>query len=177
MIIAAAAICAGCAKKAPLASTTFARPVDTVPAPPPPPETVPPMTGERALSEEEMFARKSLDELNAERPLGEVYFQLDDNSLTEAARQTLQRNADWLRRWTSTRATIEGHCDERGTSEYNLALGDRRAQAVKDYLVGLGIDGSRLQIVSKGKESPVCGDQHEDCWSRNRRAQSILTAK
>ena len=104
-------------------------------------------------------------------------FRLDDSAIDEEARATLQRGAEWLRRWTSTRVMIEGHCDERGTSEYNLALGERRANAVRAYLVSLGVDGTRLTVVSKGEESPVCIDHDEDCCFRNRRAQSTITAK
>lgn len=172
------ALSAACTKKPSLERVTFADPPATVPAPPPPPlQATTPSAPDRALSEDEIFARKSLEELNAERPLGDVFFALDDTAITEEGRLTLQRNAEWLHRWTSIRTVIEGHCDERGTSEYNLALGDRRANAVREYLVSLGIDGERLWVVSKGKESPVCADQHEDCWRRNRRAQSIITAK
>jgi len=177
MMLMVLAASGACAKKTPMVSAPVPMPVDAVAPPPPPPDAAPAAAPERELTEDEIFARKSLDQLNAERPLGAVFFQLDDNTLSDAARATLQRNADWLRRWTSTRTTIEGHCDDRGTGEYNLALGERRAHAVKAYLVGLGIDADRLLIVSRGEESPVCGDQHEGCWSRNRRAQPIITAK
>lgn len=178
MLLTVVATFSACAKRTPLAGATPPPSIETAPSPPPPPLDSAAMSApERALTEEELFARKSLDQLNAERPLGEVYFRLDDNSLTDEGRETLRRNAEWLRRWTSTRATIEGHCDERGTSEYNLALGERRAQTVREYLVSLGVDSSRLVTVTRGKESPVCGDAEESCWGRNRRAQSILTAK
>ena len=89
----------------------------------------------------------------------------------------LTKNATWMKRWPSTRITIEGHCDERGTPEYNIALGDRRASAVKAYMAGLGIAGDRVVVVSKGKESPVCTDSNEACWQQNRRGTPTLTAK
>ena len=89
----------------------------------------------------------------------------------------LQRNADFLKRWPSTRVRIEGNTDSRGTNEYNLALGDRRAAAVRDYLVGLGIAADRLQAISKGEESPTCTDEDESCWSKNRRGEFVFTAK
>jgi peptidoglycan-associated lipoprotein len=129
------------------------------------------------LSEDDLFARKTLDDLNAERPLGEVLFDYDSWTLDDQARATLQRNARWLMRWSSTRASIEGHCDERGTPEYNLALGERRANTVRDYLSSLGVPAERLVSVSKGKEAPVCNETNDGCWSRNRRGQLVLTAK
>jgi peptidoglycan-associated lipoprotein len=89
----------------------------------------------------------------------------------------LQKNADWLKRWTSTQITVEGHCDSRGSSEYNLALGNRRATAVKDYLVNLGVPTTRITVVSKGKEQPVCTEENEACWQQNRRGHFIITAK
>jgi len=129
------------------------------------------------LTEEERFARLSLDELNQQRPLGDVYFDYDQSTLTDTARATLQTDADWLRRWTSTRVTVEGHADSRGTNEYNLALGERRATSVRDYLTSLGIDAARVTIVSKGEEEPVCMVEAESCWSLNRRGHFIVTAK
>ena len=121
--------------------------------------------------------RKSLDELNAERPLGDIYFEYDMSSLRDDARATLQRNADYMRRWMTIKITIEGHADARGTSEYNLALGERRAAAVKDYMVGLGIAADRILAVSKGKESPVCMEMTEACYMQNRRGHFVITAK
>lgn len=148
------------------------------PAPPPPPPPPPaPPPAPPVLTEEDLFARKSLDQLNAERPLGTVYFDLDESAVRDDARPMLQKNAEWLKRWASTRITVEGHCDERGSAEYNLALGDRRGNAVKDYLVSLGIAADRIAVVSKGKESPVCTEQNESCWQQNRRGFFMITAK
>jgi peptidoglycan-associated lipoprotein len=129
------------------------------------------------LTEDEIFARKTLDELNAERPLGDALFDFDQWVIRDDARATLQANAAWLGRWTSTRITIEGHCDARGTSEYNMALGERRANAVKEYLMSLGVAADRLFVVSKGEESPACFDEHESCWQQNRRGHPVITAK
>jgi peptidoglycan-associated lipoprotein len=117
-----------------------------------------------ALTDEEIFSRKTLEELNAERPLGDAFVDLDQSILREDARPVLQKNAEWLLRWTSTRITIEGHCDERGTSQYNLALGERRASAAQDYLVSLGVPRDRVLVVSRGEESPACTESHEACW-------------
>ena len=106
-----------------------------------------------------------------------MYFDLDESTIRDDARGALQKNADWLKRWTSTRITIEGHADERGSAEYNLALGDRRANAVKDYLVSLGVPADRVAVVTKGKESPFCTESNETCWQQNRRGHFIITAK
>jgi peptidoglycan-associated lipoprotein len=82
-----------------------------------------------------------------------------------------------MKRWTSTKITIEGHCDSRGSREYNVALGDRRAKGVAEYLSSLGIDQSRVLTVSKGEEDPFCKEENEACWSQNRRGHFIITAK
>ncbi len=119
----------------------------------------------------------TLAELNAQAPLASVYFDYDQAELLDDARAALQQNAEWLQRWTSTRIMVEGHCDDRGTNEYNLGLGERRATAVVDYLTGLGISANRIAMVSKGEEEPVCADSTEGCWSRNRRGNFIITAK
>jgi len=129
------------------------------------------------LTEDQIFANKSLEQLNAEKPLGEVFFDLDESSIRDDARPVLQRNADWMKRWTSTQVTVEGHCDSRGSAEYNLALGTRRATSVKDYLVNLGVPANRITVVTKGKEQPVCTEENDSCWQQNRRGHFIITAK
>jgi peptidoglycan-associated lipoprotein len=152
-------------------------PAAPAPPPPPPPPAPPAPAPERPLTEDELFARKTLEQLNAERPLGDVMFGYDEFTLTEDDRGVLQKNAEFLRRWPSVRTTIEGHADSRGTNEYNLALGERRANSVREYLVSLGIAGDRLLAVSKGEETPVCTEENEGCWARNRRGTFIITAK
>jgi peptidoglycan-associated lipoprotein len=173
---------AACGKPAP--ATTPAPPPPpppTAPAtpppapPPPPPPAAPPAPA--ALTEEQIFAQKSLEQLNTERPLGDVFFNLDQATIRDDARAPLQKNAEWLKRWSNTRIQVEGHCDERGTAEYNLALGERRANAVKEYLVSLGIRGDRISVVSKGKESPFCSESSDACWQQNRRGHFLITAK
>jgi peptidoglycan-associated lipoprotein len=99
------------------------------------------------------------------------------STLRDDARATLQRNADYMRRWPSIRVTIEGHADARGTNEYNLALGERRGASVKDYLVGLGIGADRMLAISKGEEEPLCREMTEACFMMNRRGHFIITAK
>lgn len=172
---------AACAKKAPAAPPPAPPPPPTAPAPPPapipPPPAAPAAPAPAPLSEDEIFARKTLAELNAERPLGDAFFDLDQSTVRDDARAGLQKNAEWMKRWSSTRITIEGHCDERGSAEYNLGLGDRRANSVKAYLVNLGVAADRVSIVSKGKESPFCTDSSESCWQQNRRGHFVITAK
>ncbi len=119
----------------------------------------------------------SLDELNASAPLGPVFFELDQSELLPAGQAALQRNAQWMQRWTSTTVLVEGHCDERGTNEYNLALGERRAAAVRDYLLSLGVAPGRVQTTSRGEESPFCTESAEGCWSQNRRGHFMVIAK
>jgi len=126
-------------------------------------------------TEDEIFAKKTTDEIT--REFGVVYFDLDKADLTDAGRAALQKNADYMRRWTSVRVAIEGHADNRGTNEYNMALGERRASAARDYVIGLGVPAARITIVSKGEEAPVCRDEAESCWSQNRRAYFVVTAK
>jgi peptidoglycan-associated lipoprotein len=148
------------------------------PAPPPPPAPAPaPPSTPRALTEEEVFSRKSVDQLNAEKPLTDAYFDYDKSDLREDGRASLQKDAEYLKKWKSIVVSVEGHCDTRGSSEYNLALGSRRATAVKDYLVSLGLAANRITVVSKGKEQPFCGEETEACWQQNRRGHFIITAK
>ena len=125
----------------------------TVNAPPPPP---PP----QGPSEDELFLREVRD----------AYFDYDKADIRPDARVALSTTADFLKMHPSIKATIEGHCDERGSTEYNLGLGDRRASAVKQYLVSLGVSADRLNIVSFGKEKPFCMESNEACWQQNRRA-------
>lgn len=107
-------------------------------------------------------------------PLKEIYFEFDRSDLRADARGVLKANADWLKANPSARVEIEGHCDERGTTEYNLALGAKRAQTAKDYLVTLGISAERLSTISYGKELPVCKEQSEECWQKNRRDRFVI---
>jgi len=109
-------------------------------------------------------------------PLKEIYFGYDRYDLDTEGRATLKANADWLKANVAVRVEVEGHCDERGTSEYNLALGAKRSQAVKDYLATLGVAATRLSTISYGEELPVCKEQNEDCWQKNRRARFVIVS-
>ena len=104
----------------------------------------------------------------------DIYFDFDKSTLRPAAQDNLTKKAAWLRANANATVTIEGHCDERGTNEYNLALGDRRADSAKAFLVDLGIAASRLTTVSYGEERPVCNQMNEECWAKNRRAHFVI---
>lgn len=109
--------------------------------------------------------------------LADVYFEFDRSELAADAREVLQRNSDWIKEHPGVQIEIEGHADNRGTNEYNLALGSRRAQAVKDYLVTLGVAPDRFSTISYGEELPVCGESSEECWRMNRRAHFVVRAQ
>jgi len=185
MAVGLVTLVAACGKKQPPAAPPPAGPPPPAPVaekpPPPPPAqsqakpTPPPPPA--VPTEAEIFAKMTLAELNAKSPLEDVYFAYDKADLSDPSRTSLQKNADWLRKWTSTKVTVEGHADSRGTNEYNLALGERRAAAVRDYLASLGVTAARMNIVSKGEEEPVCREENETCWAKNRRGHFSITAK
>jgi peptidoglycan-associated lipoprotein len=110
-------------------------------------------------------------------PLGDIQYGYDSFDLTDQARQTLQGHAGWLRNNQQGRVEIEGHCDDRGTVEYNLALGAKRAAMAKSYLVSLGVSADRITTISYGEELPLCYEASESCWSRNRRAHFVVIAE
>jgi peptidoglycan-associated lipoprotein len=142
-------------------------PAPSAPAPPAAPE-VDPLSGDIA-SVNEYLRQQGL--------LGDVYFDYDQASLGDEARQQLARSARFLADHPQFLVTLEGHCDERGTNEYNLALGERRAVSVRDYLGSLGVPAGRLHFVSYGEERPVCNDSDESCWHLNRRAHPLVTGR
>jgi peptidoglycan-associated lipoprotein len=179
LVLAVALTASACAKKAPEPPPPGPTPppVETKPETPPPPPPPPPAPKPPAPTEEELFASKTLEQLNAEKPLGDVFFAYDSVDLSDEARASLQKNLEWLKRWTSTKIMIEGHADSRGTNEYNLALAERRADAVRDYLASLGLTADRVTIVSKGEEQPFCSEEAESCWQQNRRGHFMITEK
>jgi len=134
---------------------------------------VPPMEISVAELEKQQTGTGSLDEGIKISSLETVLFNFDDFSLSEEARQIMARNAEWLKKYNVV-IQIEGHCDERGANEYNLALGEKRANAARDYLVALGIDAARLTIISYGEEIPVDPGHDDTAWAKNRRAEFIV---
>jgi peptidoglycan-associated lipoprotein len=175
----AATACHG--KKPPVARPIAPNPdmgaTDTRPPTPPEPiaeprpVTVPP---EPSVSSADMG---SLDEINKKGILQPVFFELDRSELSAEGQSILAKNAETMKQYSTWVVSIEGHCDERGTAEYNLALGEHRALAVRQYLVSLGIASDRLRTVSYGKEFPFDPGHGESAWSRNRRANFVVTAK
>ncbi len=141
-------------------------PPEPAPAPPEKPREAPLARGER----EEPEAGMRLKAGPEEPALQEVFFDFDKATIRDDAKPVLEKNARWLAENPDVKIRIEGHCDERGTNEYNLVLGDRRAQAVKDFLVNLGIAPQRIGTISFGEENPICRDSTEECFQKNRRA-------
>jgi peptidoglycan-associated lipoprotein len=122
------------------------------------------------VANEGALGRDMLSDANGEGgPLADIHFELDAADLSNEVRSTLDQHAQWIQAHPTAKVRVEGHCDERGTVEYNLALGDKRARAARDYLVGRGVDASRLSVVSYGKERPLDPGHDEAAWARNRR--------
>lgn len=122
----------------------------------------------------DMYRQGTLGEAGAQGPLDDIYFDYDSDGLSLDARELLDLNAEWLRANPSARVEIEGHCDSRGTIEYNIGLGARRATAVRNYLISVGISPERMSTISYGKELPVCREETPSCWARNRRAHIVV---
>ena len=142
--------------------------VTTAPPPaPPPPATAPaPVTSSILPGSAEDFRVNVGDT---------VHFGYNEYNVQDNDKSVLGRQAQWLAKYPSVRVTVEGHADERGTREYNLALGARRANAVKEYLVSQGVSTARVETVSYGKERPICTESNEACWTQNRRGVTVVT--
>lgn len=156
----------------PIATTAARTPTPTPPAPVREPIVVPPEP-----IREDAITSASLDDLNRNSPLRPAFFEYDSSDITTEARGLLDSNTAVLKKYTTWVVTVEGHCDERGTAEYNLALGERRAVAVRAYLISLGIAADRLRTVSYGKEFPFDPGHDENAYAKNRRAHFVITAK
>lgn len=153
---------------------------------PPPPQVTeqpqvekvePPVVKEPSLSEEDIFLSKTLEQINKEQPLQMIHFDFDKYAIRADAQPVLERNAEWLKKFKTVKILAEGHCDERGTEEYNLALGERRARSATNYLIALGISADRIKIISYGKSQPITDRHNEAAWQKNRRAQFIIIEK
>jgi peptidoglycan-associated lipoprotein len=183
MMVAVLVVGGACRKAPPVARPTPPPPAPfpgaPAPAPPPAPTPVPeppPVPMEPPISSDPLAA-SAIDEINRNSPLKPVFFFFDSDQLDDAARAVLDEDAGVLRQYPTWVVTVEGHTDERGSAEYNLALGERRALAAKNYLVSLGIAADRLRTVSYGKEFPFDPGSTEDAWSMNRRAHFMLTSR
>lgn len=129
------------------------------------------------LSEEELFQQRSLEELNKVQVLKKINYDFDMYTIREDMKPILQANANWLLKFPSVEVLVEGHCDERGTIEYNIALGEKRAEAAKNYLVSLGMNPAKVKIISYGKSKPLVQGVDEATYFQNRRAEFVITKK
>ena len=172
---------AACGKKKAPALEPLPAPVPETAAPAPPPAPPPTRVSDATPApppvRDDSLSSSALDDLNRNSPLKPVFFALDSSDIDPLAKSVLDADAAVLRQNSSWIITVEGHCDERGTAEYNLALGDRRAAAAVAYLRSLGIAGDRLKTVSYGKEFPFEAGHDEAAWSKNRRAHFVITGK
>ena len=155
----------GCSKEEPPPPTAEAQPRPAAPPPPPPPAPAPPPGP--SISQQAFQEFQNQD----------IFFDYDKYDLRTDARATLDRKATFLNQNSSVRSQIEGHCDERGTNEYNLALGERRANAAKQYLTTAGVNAARLSTISYGEERPLDPGRNEAAWARNRRAHFVITGQ
>ena len=185
LIVVLALTAGACAKKQPPVARPTTPPPSGVPAdtpvvrPPAPPEPVAEpiaVPADPEMTSGDLTSR-SVDEINKESPFQPVFFRHDSDQIDSAGQAALHQNAEILKQYSGWVVTIEGHCDETGTPEYNMALGERRALAARDYLVSLGIDPGRLKMVSYGNEFPFDPADTEEAYSKNRRAHFVVTAK
>jgi peptidoglycan-associated lipoprotein len=182
IVIALSLLVAGCSRRqAPVAKPMpppAVGPPATGTAPPPPPTRVEePLPVPSEPVGEDSIGGRSLDDLNRDSPFKPVFFALDSADLDDPGRAVVSGNAALLKKYSAWVITVEGHADERGTAEYNLALGERRAVAVRAYLVSLGVPPDRVRVVSYGKEFPFDPGHDEAAWSKNRRAHFVITSK
>jgi peptidoglycan-associated lipoprotein len=129
------------------------------------------------LSEEEIFQQKTIEDLNKDQIMKMINFDFDKYQVREDMKPLLQANADWMLKFSTVQVLIEGHCDERGTIEYNIALGEKRAEAAKNYLASLGVNAAKIKIVSYGKSKPLVQGMDEASYFQNRRAEFVITKK
>lgn len=168
-------VCPLACKKNPPTTTASVQPVNTVR--PPENAVAPPAAPAPGTDAQASVLSQDLAALNRKGYLIDAFFDFQKPELREDARVALARDAQWLNKFPSVEILLEGHCDDRGTDAYNLALGEQRAAAVRSYLISLGISDARIRTVSYGKERPFCTENDEGCWQENRRAHVLVTAK
>ena len=181
-LLLAGLIISGCAKRsattaatsAPAPAPRAAAPATAAPAPAAP---APGPSAAPAPATAAPTTRPSPKEFTESAALKDVFFEFDKYDIRPEDTKTLDANAAWLKSNADNLVLIEGHCDERGTNEYNLGLGERRAKSAMNYLVSQGVQANRITIISYGKERPVCNEQNESCWSMNRRAHFLVKAR
>ncbi len=177
LIVAALAVVTACGKQK--VEGPPAPPPSTVVAPAPPPPAPPPARADFVPQENEYerLKKRSSDEIDKMGLLTDIHFDFDKYDIREADRQILAKDAEALKKYDFLVVTVEGHCDSRGTVEYNLALGERRAKATFEYLASLGVSMDRMKTVSYGKEVQLCQEETEECWAQNRRVHFAVTGK
>jgi peptidoglycan-associated lipoprotein len=173
------ALISGCSKKKPPVARPTTPPGTSAggagtPAPPTPVAEPSPVPPEPVA--EDSLASRDIDQINKNSPFQPIFFAYDSTEIDSVGQQSLNANAELMKKYGSWVITIEGHADERGTAEYNLALGERRAVAARTYLVALGVAADRLRTVSYGKEFPFDPGHDEPAWAKNRRAHFVITA-
>ncbi len=151
-----------------LGACSTPKPVDTAPPPMASTPSGPPPSGSSIVPGSAEDLRVNVGDT--------IHFGYNEYNVEDNDKGTLQRQATWLQKYPGIRVTVEGDCDERGTREYNLALGARRANAVKEYLVSLGVSAARVETISYGKEHPICSESTEDCWAQNRRGVTSIVS-
>jgi peptidoglycan-associated lipoprotein len=175
MVLAFAGACAKKAPPVPRVSPPPPAPADPnakPPAPPTPVEEPRPVPPEPMA--EDPIASRDIGDINKNSPFQPVFFAFDSFDVDGPAQQALNANAEIMKKYPTWVVTIEGHTDERGTAEYNLALGERRAKSTMNYLVSQGVQASRITIISYGEERPACSQKTEECWAQNRRAHLLV---
>ena len=182
IVIALSLVVAGCSRRRPPVAqpappAAEAPPVTSAAPPPPPTRVEEPLPVPSEPVADDSIGGRSLDDLNRDSPFKPVFFELDSSELDDMGRAVVTGNAGLLKKYGAWVITVEGHADERGTAEYNLALAERRAVAVKTYLVSLGVAPDRVRTVSYGKEFPFDPGHNEAAWSKNRRAHFVITSK
>ena len=178
-LLVAAVVLSGCAKRP--ATTQAAAPAPTgsasttaaTPPAPAPVQSAPP-TAATTTPAPSSTARPAVQDFAAVPELADVFFDFDKYDIRPGDAKTLDANANWLKSNPNHLVLIEGHCDERGTNEYNLALGERRAKSTMNYLVSQGVQANRITIISYGEERPQCTEHNEACWAKNRRAHFLV---
>jgi peptidoglycan-associated lipoprotein len=164
----------GCAKRRP---TTAAEARPPAVSQEPATAVAPPRSSAPVHDVEADVLSQDLATLNQKGYLSDAYFDYDASALRDDARGNLAKDSSWLKKYPSVHVLLEGHCDDRGTEAYNLALGERRAQAAREYLEAMGVPQDRIRTVSYGKERPFCSSDDEHCWQENRRDHFVVTAK
>ena len=180
-LLVAAVVLSGCAKRpattqaaAPAPTGSASTTAATPPAPAPAPVQSAPPTAATTTPAPSSTARPAVQDFAAVPELADVFFDFDKYDIRPGDAKTLDANANWLKSNPNHLMLIEGHCDERGTNEYNLALGERRAKSTMNYLVSQGVQANRITIISYGEERPQCTEHNEACWAKNRRAHFLV---